>query len=107
MAKGVQESVPEHWTSDIFFITDQVEKRNLEIQYCPTDDMIGDYYTKPLQGGKFLKFRKLILGEVDNGDQGDQDQAGEQENQGIRKLDVKRERKGWEKNSCPRTTMVW
>ena len=51
--------------------------------------MIGDYYTKPLQGGKFLKFRKLILGEVDNGDQGDQGKAGQQENQEIRKLDVK------------------
>jgi hypothetical protein len=74
-----------------FFITDQVEKRNLEIQYCPTDDMIGDYYTKPLQGGKFLKFRKLILGEDGNGEQGD---TGEQEMHEIRKLRLKRKRKG-------------
>jgi hypothetical protein len=45
-----------------FFLTDQVEKGNLIIEYCPTDDMIGDYHTKPLQGEKFRKFRDAILG---------------------------------------------
>ena len=46
-----------------FFLTDQVEKGNLTIEYCPTDEMIGDYMTKPLQGEKFRKFRKSIMGE--------------------------------------------
>jgi hypothetical protein len=46
-----------------FFITDQVEKGNMTIEYCPTDDMIGDYFTKPLQGSKFLNFRATLLGE--------------------------------------------
>ena len=46
-----------------FFVTDQVEKGNVMIEYCPTDDMISDFMTKPLQGEKFLKFRKLILGQ--------------------------------------------
>ena len=32
-----------------FFLTDQVEKGNLGIEYCPTTEMIGDYMTKPLQ----------------------------------------------------------
>ena len=45
-----------------FFITDQAEKGNLQIEYCPTDDMTGDFMTKPLQGEKFRKFRKAILG---------------------------------------------
>ena len=45
-----------------FFITDQVEKGNVEIEYCPTDKMIADYMTKPLQGAKFAEFRKAILG---------------------------------------------
>ena len=45
-----------------FFLTDQVEKGNLEIRYCPTDEMIGDYMTKPLQGNKFRTFRKAIMG---------------------------------------------
>ena len=45
-----------------FFLTDQVEKGNLSIQYCPTDEMIADFMTKPLQGQKFLYFKKLIMG---------------------------------------------
>ena len=44
-----------------FFITDQIEKGNVEVRYCPTDDMEGDYMTKPLQGAKFHKFRKFIM----------------------------------------------
>ena len=46
-----------------FFVTDQVEKGNMEIQYCPTEEMVGDYHTKPLQGSKFVNFRTMILGE--------------------------------------------
>ena len=45
-----------------FFLTDQVEKGNLSIEYCPTDEMIGDYMTKPLQGKLFKKFRDAIMG---------------------------------------------
>ena len=45
-----------------FFITDQVEKGNAVIEYCPTDMMQGDYYTKPLQGAKFREFRDSVLG---------------------------------------------
>ena len=32
-----------------FFVTDQVGKENLEIEYCPTEDMIGVFMTKPLR----------------------------------------------------------
>ena len=39
-----------------FMITDQVEKGNIKIVYCLTDDIIGDYMTKGLQGVKFRKF---------------------------------------------------
>ncbi|CAJ1938626.1 unnamed protein product [Cylindrotheca closterium] len=45
-----------------FFITDQVEKGNVKIEYCPTDNVIADFMTKPLQGEKFCKCRDLILG---------------------------------------------
>ena len=45
-----------------FFLTDQVEKGNLSIEYCPTKEMWGDYFTKPLSGELFRKFRKLIMG---------------------------------------------
>ena len=44
-----------------FFVTDQVQKGNLQIEHCPTDKMQGDYMTKPLQGTKFKGFRTSIL----------------------------------------------
>ena len=39
----------------------QVQKGNLTIRYCPTDDMIADFMSKPLQDEKFRQFRKDIL----------------------------------------------
>ena len=46
-----------------FFLTDQVEKGNLSIEYCPTDVMWADFMTTPLQGEKFRKFCDEILGQ--------------------------------------------
>ena len=45
-----------------FFVTDQVEKGNLSIEYCPTDEMLGDFMTKPLQGSKFSFFKSRLMG---------------------------------------------
>ena len=39
-----------------FFVTDRINKKELEKAYCPTDDMVADFFTKPLHGAKFLKF---------------------------------------------------
>jgi len=47
-----------------FFVTDQVEKGNIIIRYCPTDHMLGDFMSKPLQGKKFAYFKDRILGNV-------------------------------------------
>jgi hypothetical protein len=44
-----------------FFVTDNVKNKNLRVDYCPTDDMIADFFTKPLQGSKYRRFRNLIL----------------------------------------------
>ncbi len=45
-----------------FFLTDQVTKNNLMIEYCPTTEMDGDYMSKPLQGNLFRKFKARIMG---------------------------------------------
>ena len=45
-----------------FFLTDQIEKGNLSVEYCPTTEMVADYFSKPLQGKLFQKFRKSIMG---------------------------------------------
>ena len=45
-----------------FFVTDRIKNKDLRIQYCPTDDMIADFFTKPLQGALYVKHRNNILG---------------------------------------------
>ena len=45
-----------------FFVTDQIEKGNLTIEYQPTESMVADFMTKPLQGKVFQKFRDKLLG---------------------------------------------
>ena len=44
-----------------FFITDNVQKGNVTIEHCPTDEMEGDYMSKALQGFKYGKFRSSIM----------------------------------------------
>ena len=45
-----------------YFMHDQVEKGNVSIEHCSMNDMIADYFTKPLQGTLFQKFRRFIMG---------------------------------------------
>ena len=45
-----------------FFITDKVKGKELKIMHCPTDQMVADFYTKPLQGSLFIKHRNNLLG---------------------------------------------
>ena len=45
-----------------FFVKDLVDKGEVEIVYCPTEQMLADYFTKPLQGELFRRFRKVIMG---------------------------------------------
>ncbi len=44
-----------------FFVKDCIERKELKIEFCGTDSMWADFYTKPLQGKKFKEFRKIIL----------------------------------------------
>ena len=44
-----------------FAIKDSVDKDELESLHCPTDEILEDFFTNPLQGTKFLAFRNLIL----------------------------------------------
>jgi hypothetical protein len=52
-----------HINIRFFFIKDRISGGEIELEYCPTDQMVGDYFTKPLQGAKFFFFRKIIMGE--------------------------------------------
>ena len=50
-----------HLNIRYFFITDRVNKNEATIKYCPTEDMLGDFFTKPLQGALFRKLRAMIM----------------------------------------------
>ena len=45
-----------------FYITDHVKNGTIWIDYCPTHDMVADFFTKPLQGSLFYKLRNIIMG---------------------------------------------
>ena len=42
--------------------TNWIKEKEFKIVYCPTGEMIADFFTKPLQGAQFVKFRDTILG---------------------------------------------
>jgi hypothetical protein len=50
-----------HMEIRYFFITDNVKRDKLSIKYCPTDDMLADYFTKPQQGSRMRRSRVSIL----------------------------------------------
>ena len=50
-----------HFDIKLFYITDLISRGEVTVKYCPTDDMIADYMTKPLMGTKFKVFRDLIM----------------------------------------------
>jgi hypothetical protein len=44
-----------------FYIKDKIEQGELQVQHCPTEDMLADFFTKPLQGSLFFKMRDRIM----------------------------------------------
>ena len=51
-----------HMDNRFFWIKDRIESEGIEVRYCPTEMMIADFFTKPLQGRLFRKFRDVVLG---------------------------------------------
>ena len=47
-----------------FFTTDQVNMKEVSIDWCPTKDMVADFMTKPVQGSQFKRLRDIIMGKV-------------------------------------------
>ncbi len=41
---------------------DRIKNGNIKVKYCPTDKMITDFMSKPLQGSLFKRFRNVIMG---------------------------------------------
>jgi hypothetical protein len=50
-----------HFNIKFFYITDLIDRKEVTIKYCPTNEMIADYMTKPLTGSKFNNLRNIIM----------------------------------------------
>jgi hypothetical protein len=50
-----------HVSIRYFFVHDRINSGEIRIQYTGTDDMVGDFFSKPLQGNLFEKHRKTIM----------------------------------------------
>ena len=47
---------------------DNIQNKTLSLQHCPTEEMLTDYFTKPLQGSIFIHLQNNIMGpEFDDG----------------------------------------
>ena len=50
-----------HFDIKYFYVTNLISRDEVNVKYCPTDDMIADYMTKQLVGTKFKNFRSYIM----------------------------------------------
>ena len=48
-----------------FFLKDRIKSGEIEVVFCPSEEMIADFFTKPIQGRRFMDLRKIIMGEHD------------------------------------------
>ena len=55
-----------HINIKYFYVTKQVERKSIYVTHCPTEEMVGDFFTKPLQGSLFLKLLTIPKGWVDS-----------------------------------------
>ena len=44
-----------------FFVKDRIDAGEVVVEYLPTEDMLADMMTKPLQGSLFRKLRSLLM----------------------------------------------
>jgi hypothetical protein len=45
-----------------FFMKDRIVTEGITARHCPTSVMLADFFTKPLQGLLFRRFRDVIMG---------------------------------------------
>ena len=96
-----------HMDIRYFYVGDHVQNKTLSLQHCPTDEMLADYFTKPLQGSLFLWLRNHIMGaEFADGDPqtqrsvlGKGDSHGEMSEQNQNAPDISTKASEWKENA--------
>ena len=51
-----------HVAIKYFWCTDRIKNGNITVKHCPTEKMLADYMSKPVQGKLFTSFRNVIMG---------------------------------------------
>mmetsp|Transcript_7999 Transcript_7999/g.7584 ORF Transcript_7999/g.7584 Transcript_7999/m.7584 type:complete len:163 (-) Transcript_7999:223-711(-) len=51
-----------HMNIRYVFVKDRIDKREVRVEYCPTEIMLAHFFTKALQGQLFQRFRNVIMG---------------------------------------------
>jgi len=46
-----------------FFMKDRITSEHITVVYCPTGQMLADFFTKLLQGALFIRFKRIIMGQ--------------------------------------------
>ena len=59
-----------------YFVKDRVETGDVVIENFPTEEMLGEHLTKPLQGALFRKFMAEIMNITDDLDMGEMGMGG-------------------------------
>jgi hypothetical protein len=50
-----------HVSIRYFFVKDRIDSKEIELRYIGTEEMIADFFTKPLQGALFKSMRSKIM----------------------------------------------
>ena len=50
-----------HFDIKYFYITDLINRNEVSIKHCSSNEMLADYHTKPLIGEKFVIMRNKIM----------------------------------------------
>ena len=50
-----------HFDIKYFYVTDLINRNEVSIEYCSSNDMLADFHTKPLIGEKFKLMRNKIM----------------------------------------------
>ncbi len=50
-----------HIRAKYFLITDRYNSGDVDLEYCPTNEMWADVLTKPLQGDKFRQMQAILM----------------------------------------------
>ena len=66
-----------------YFIKDRIETGDVVIEHFPTEEILEDNFTKPLQGALFRKFMAEIMNILDDLDMGDMGMDGKVLKRGI------------------------